>query len=143
MDVLYPWVKSLHIIAVISWMAGMLYLPRLYVYHSTSETGSPQSETFKIMEAKLLRIIMNPAMIASWVFGLWLWFGWNLGSGGWIHAKLVLVVAMTGLHGFFAKIRKDFERDQNPMSQRFFRIINEGPTFLMILIVILAVVKPF
>ena len=140
---LYLWFKAFHIVAVIAWMAGMLYLPRLFVYHCDAAPGSVQSETFKVMERRLLRAIINPAMIATWGFGLWL--AWDAGffSDAWLHAKLALVVILSGIHGFFARCVQDFARDRNTHSQRFFRIINEVPTLLMILIVILVVVKPF
>ena len=145
---MYQWIKAFHIIAVIAWMAGMLYLPRLFVYHCAAEKGSVQSETFKVMERRLLRAIINPAMIATWVLGLWLaWhgpdsrFGWF--ASGWLGAKLMLVLVLSGLHGFFARWVKDFAADSNRHSQKFYRIINEVPTVLMIAIVILAVVKPF
>ncbi|HEX4411749.1 MAG TPA: protoporphyrinogen oxidase HemJ [Xanthobacteraceae bacterium] len=145
---LYAWIKAFHIIAVIAWMAGMLYLPRLFVYHSVAEKGSVQSETFKVMERRLLRAIINPAMIAVWVLGLWLaWdgpdsrYGWFM--SGWLHAKFLLVLALSALHGLFAHWVKDFASDRNQHSQRFYRIINEVPTILMVLIVILVVVKPF
>jgi putative membrane protein len=139
----YEWAKALHVIAVIAWMAGMLYLPRLFVYHSVTEPGSPESETFKVMERRLLRAIINPAMIATWVLGLGLayeggWFGFH-----WLQAKLVLVLAMSGVHGWLARWVRDFAADRNRNSQKFYRIINEVPTILMIAIVILAVVKPF
>ena len=141
----YLTIKALHIIAVIAWMAGMLYLPRLFVYHVEAAKGSATSETFKVMEEKLLRIIMTPAMLATWVFGLLLAFlpqvdAW---SSGWFHAKLLLLFLLTGIHGFFAKLRKDFAADQNERPARFFRIINEVPTALMIGIVFLVVLKPF
>jgi len=141
---LYVWLKALHVIAVISWMAGLLYLPRLFVYHCAQAAGSPASETFKVMERRLLRYIMNPAMIASFVLGLWLI--WELGSIrhlGWLHAKLALVLALAVVHGLMAKWRRDFELDRNTRSARFFRMINEVPTLLMIAIVILAIVQPF
>jgi protoporphyrinogen IX oxidase len=145
---MYQWIKAFHIIAVIAWMAGMLYLPRLFVYHCTAENGSIQSETFKVMERRLLRAIINPAMIATWVLGLWLaWhgpdsrYGWF--ASGWLGAKLMLVLVLSGLHGFLARWVKDFAADSNRHSQKFYRIINEVPTVLMIAIVILAVVKPF
>jgi putative membrane protein len=140
---LYLWFKAFHIVAVIAWMAGMLYLPRLFVYHCEAAPGSVQSETFKVMERRLLRAIINPAMIATWALGLWL--AWDAGffSDGWLHAKLVLVVILSGVHGFLARCVHDFANDQNVRSQRFYRIINEVPTILMILIVILVVVKPF
>jgi len=140
---LYLWIKAAHIFAVISWMAGMLYLPRLFVYHSASEPGSEQSETFKVMERRLLRIIVNPAMVATWVLGLWLSWVTGAYASGWLHAKLVLVVAMSGLHGMLSRWTRDFAADRNRHSQRFYRIINEIPAILLIGIVILAVVKPF
>ncbi|HUI15043.1 MAG TPA: protoporphyrinogen oxidase HemJ [Xanthobacteraceae bacterium] len=145
---MYQWIKAFHIIAVIAWMAGMLYLPRLFVYHCAAESGSVQSETFKVMERRLLRGIINPAMILTWLFGLWLaWYGpdsrYGWFASGWLDAKLVLVLALSGLHGLLARWRKDFAADKNRHSQRFYRIINEVPTILMIGIVILAVVKPF
>jgi putative membrane protein len=140
---MYLWLKAFHIIAVIAWMAGMLYLPRLFVYHCDAPPGSPQSETFKIMERRLLRIIINPAMIATWVLGLWLAWQGDWFKAGWLHGKLALVLAMSAVHGLFARWVKDFAADRNPRSQKFYRIANEIPTLLMILIVILAVVKPF
>ncbi len=143
MAALYPWVKAFHVIAVIAWMAGMLYLPRLFVYHCRAEKGSLQSETFKAMERQLLRAIINPAMIATWVLGLTL--GWTGGwfDSSWLQGKLVLVVALSGLHGLFARWVKAFAAERNRHSEKFYRIINEVPTILMIGIVILAVVKPF
>jgi protoporphyrinogen IX oxidase len=140
---LYPWLKAFHVIAVISWMAGMLYLPRLFVYHCGAERGSVQSETFKVMERRLLRIIINPAMVLTWVLGLWIaWEGaWY--RAGWFQVKVVLVVLMSALHGLMARWVHDFAVDQNRHSQRFFRLINELPTLLMIAIVILVIVKPF
>jgi protoporphyrinogen IX oxidase len=140
---LYLWVKALHIIAIIAWMAGMLYLPRLFVYHREAAVGSVQSETFKVMERRLLRAIINPAMIASWVLGLWLAWSGNFLSAPWLHGKLVLVLAMSAVHGMLARWTRDFAADRNRHSQRFFRIMNEVPTLLMIGIVILVVVKPF
>jgi putative membrane protein len=139
------WVKALHVISVIAWMAGMLYLPRLFVYHSVAEIGSDQSETFKVMERRLLKGITTPAMIASYVFGLWMIFGgWvDFASSGWLHAKLVFVLLLTACHGILAKYTRLFAEDKNTKPQKFFRIINEVPTVLMILIVILVVVKPF
>jgi putative membrane protein len=139
----YPWIKALHIIAVIAWMAGMLYLPRLFVYHCDAPVGSDKSETFKVMERRLLRGIINPAMIATWVFGLWLVMISSVYRDGWFQAKLVLVLALSGLHGFFARCVADFAADRNTRSQKFYRVINEVPTLLMILIVILVVVRPF
>lgn len=139
----YPWLKALHVIAVISWMAGMLYLPRLFIYHCGAAPGSETSETFKIMEQRLLRIIINPAMVGTWVLGLWLaWQGGHF-SAGWMHAKLALVIAMSGVHGFFSASVRRFAADRNIKPASYWRIWNEVPTVLMILIVILVVVKPF
>ena len=145
---IYSWIKAFHIIAVIAWLAGMLYLPRLFVYHCAAEQGSVQSETFKVMERRLLRAIINPAMIATWILGLWLaWlgpdsrYGWF--ASGWLIAKLALVLLLSALHGLFARWVKDFGSDQNRHSQKFYRIINEVPTVLMIAIVLLVVLKPF
>jgi protoporphyrinogen IX oxidase len=145
---MYEWIKAFHIIAVIAWMAGMLYLPRLFVYHCAAEKGSVQSETFKVMERRLLRAIINPAMIATWLLGLWLgWhgpdarYGWF--ASGWLEGKLLLVLALSALHGLFARWVKDFAADKNRNSQIFYRIVNEIPAILMIVIVIFAVVKPF
>jgi protoporphyrinogen IX oxidase len=145
---MYQWVLAFHIIAVIAWLAGMLYLPRLFVYHCAAEKGSLQSETFKVMERRLLRAIINPAMIATWVLGLWLaWhgpdsrFGWF--ASGWLQAKLVLVLALSAVHGLLGRWVKDFAADSNQHSQRVYRIINEVPTLLMIAIVLLVVLKPF
>jgi protoporphyrinogen IX oxidase len=140
---IYPWLKAFHVIAVIAWMAGMLYLPRLFVYHCAAEKGSVQSETFKVMERRLLRAIINPAMFATWVLGLWMAWSGHWFESGWLQAKLALVLAMSALHGLFARWVKAFAADANPHSQRFYRIINEVPTILLIVIVILAVVKPF
>lgn len=141
---LYPWIKALHIISVIAWMAGMLYLPRLYVYHCSVAPDSEASAMLKVMERRLLRAIINPAMIAAFLFGGILlatpgvisWSAW------WIYAKLGLIVAMTAMHGQFALWRKDFETDRNRHPARVYRIANEVPTVLMIAIVILAIVKP-
>ena len=140
---LYEWIKAFHIIAVIAWMAGMLYLPRLFVYHSVAEMGSPQSETFKVMERRLLRAIINPAMIATWIFGLWLAWQGGFFRAPWLHGKLALVLLLSGVHGLFARWVKDFAADRNRHSQKFYRIVNEAPTVLMIGIVILVVIKPF
>ena len=140
---LYPWIKSLHIIAVIAWMAGMLYLPRLFVYHCETQPGSAESERFKIMERRLLRAIVNPAMIAAWLFGIWLAFLGDVWSDGWFHAKLALLVAMQIVHACFARWRRLFANDANRHPARFYRIMNEVPTLLLFGIVILAVVKPF
>jgi protoporphyrinogen IX oxidase len=145
---MYLWIKAFHIIAVIAWMAGMLYLPRLFVYHCAAEKGSVQSETFKTMERRLLYAIINPAMMVTWLLGLWL--GWNgpdsrygWFASGWLGAKLVLVLALSAMSGMFTRWMKDFAADRNRHSQKFFRIINEVPTVIMIAIVILAVVKPW
>ncbi len=142
-DDAYPWIKALHVIAVIAWMAGLLYLPRLFVYHAEAAPGSEQSETFKVMERRLLRAIINPAMIAVWGFGLWLaWKGFAF-QAGWLHAKILLVLFLSGLHGYLSKGVRMFAADRNSKSARHWRIVNEVPTVLMILIVILVVVKPF
>ena len=139
----YPWIKALHVIAVISWMAGLLYLPRLFVYHCAAQPGSVQSETFKVMERRLLRAIMNPAMIAVWCLGLTLaWLGGYM-TAPWMIAKFVLISALTATHHVFALWRKDFEADRNSRPARTFRIANEVPTLLMIVIVVLVVVRPF
>ena len=140
---MYEWLKAFHIIAVIAWMAGMLYLPRLFVYHCEADPGSRQSETFKVMERRLLRAIMNPAMIVTWLLGLWLAWRGGFFAAPWLHAKLALVVAMSGVHGMLSRYVRDFAADRNRKSQKFYRIINEVPTILMILIVLLVVVKPF
>ena len=140
---MYEWIKALHVVAVISWMAGMLYLPRLFVYHCEAEKGSKQSETFKVMERRLMRVIINPAMIVTWLAGLYLAWAGHWFSSGWLHIKLVLVLIMSAVHGFFSRWRRDFAADRNTRSQKFYRIINEVPTVLMIGIVILVIVKPF
>ena len=143
---MYLWLKALHVIALVSWMAGLLYLPRLFVYHAVATPGSEQSETFKTMERRLLKAIMTPAMIATWLFGLamiW-WMGLDaFKAAGWLHAKLVLVLVLSAMHGLMSRWQRDFATDSNRHSQKFFRIANEIPTLLMIGIVILAVVKPF
>ena|SRR5262249_46358773 len=144
----YLWLKAVHVIAVIAWMAGMLYLPRLFVYHCKAEPGSQQSETFKVMEHRLLTVIVNPAMVVVWAVGLWLaWegpdprYGWF--ASGWLLAKLVLVVVLSGAHGMLSRWVRDFAADQNRHSEKFYRIINEVPTLLMIAIVLLVIIKPF
>jgi protoporphyrinogen IX oxidase len=141
---MYLWLKALHIIAVISWMAGLLYLPRLMVYHANAKPGSELSETLKVMERRLLRYIMTPAMIVSWIVGLYLAFV-HVGFAGnfWLHAKLVLVIAMSASHGYMARWVREFAEDRNTRPHRFYRIANEVPTLLMLGIVILAVAKPF
>jgi putative membrane protein len=139
----YPWLKAVHVIAVISWMAGMLYLPRLFVYHATAAPGSELSETLKVMEGRLLRVIVNPAMVLSWVLGLWLaWQGGYL-AAGWFHAKLALVLALSGLHGYFSGAVRRFAQDRNTVPAARWRLLNEIPAVLMIGIVLLVVVKPF
>ena len=140
---LYEVVKSLHIVAVIAWMAGLLYLPRLFVYHAEAGPGTPQSETFKVMERRLLRAIMNPAMIAVWVFGLLLAWQGNWWMAPWFHGKMLLVALLTVVHHVYARWRKDFEADRNTKPARTFRYWNEVPTLLMIGIVFLVVLKPF
>ena len=140
---IYPWLKALHVIAVISWMAGMLYLPRLFFYHCDTIPGSPDSERFKLMERRLLRIIVNPAMVAVWVLGLTLAFMSGAYTQAWLMTKVVLVLVLSGVHGLFSRWRKDFARDANKRSKRFYAAWNEVPAVLMIGIVILAVVKPF
>lgn len=143
--VIYPWIKAFHIICVIAWMAGMLYLPRLFVYHTAAEVGSVQSETFKTMERKLLRMIINPAMIGTWVFGLYL--ASPVGTVDWGQAymwlKLVLVLIMSGVHGILAASFRKFATDTNTRTEKFWRIFNEIPAVIMIGIVILIVVRPF
>ncbi|HEY8194002.1 MAG TPA: protoporphyrinogen oxidase HemJ [Hyphomicrobium sp.] len=139
----YPWVKAFHVIAVISWLAGMLYLPRLFVYHAEVPVGSPQSETFKVMEQRLLNIITTPAMVVAWVLGIWL--AWQSGywAAPWFHAKLACVLALSGLHGYLSAATRAFREDRNTKSAKHWRIVNEVPTVLMIAIVILVIVKPF
>ena len=141
----YPWIKSLHIVSMVAWMAGLLYLPRLFVYHAMAPVGSDRSETFKIMERRLQRGIMTPAMIATWVFGLMLagtpgLVDWRM---GWIWAKLALGVALSAFHMVLARWRDEFNTNSNIRSARFFRIVNELPTLALIAIVLLVVVKPF
>ena len=141
----YEWFKALHVISVIAWMAGMLYLPRLYVYHADSEVGSDKSETFKIMERRLLRAITNPAMIASFIFGGLMLatpgaIDWSM---GWIWVKIAMIVTMSGIHGLLARWRRDFEADRNVRPAKFYRMWNEAPTIPLIVIVIMVIVKPF
>jgi len=137
------WIKAFHIMAVIAWMAGIFYLPRLYVYHAEAEPGGEASETFKVMEEKLLRIIMNPAMLVTWALGLLAAWQSALWTEAWFIAKLVLVIAMTVFHMMLARWRKEFAADANTRSHKFYRIANEVPTLLMFAIVLLAVVRPF
>lgn len=140
----YLYIKAFHVIAVMSWMAGLLYLPRLYVYHARAEKGSISSETFKIMEAKLLRVIMNPAMILSWILGILMIAGNpDVFSHGWMHVKFLCIILMTITHMVYAKWRKIFAADGNVRDHKFYRWWNEAPTILMIVIVIMAVAEPF
>ena len=142
----YSIVKAFHIIAVIAWMAGMLYLPRLFVYHADAAPGTQLSETLKVMETRLLRAIITPGMAATWILGLLLVFAFDvvdIRTDGWLHAKLTLVLILSGLHGVFSRWRKDFAADQNQRTARFYRIANEVPTVLMVAVVLLVVVKPF
>ena len=139
----YDWVKAVHVMAIIAWMAAMLYLPRLFVYHSDVPVGSRESELFKVMERRLLTVIMNPAMVIAWVLGLWL--AWQAGwfASGWFHAKLALVVALSAVHGMLSAAVRAFREDRNTRTTRYWRIMNEVPALLMVGIVILVVVKPF
>lgn len=137
------WIKALHVVAVIAWMAGMLYLPRLFVYHAEVGPGTPQSEIFKVMERRLLKAIINPAMVVAWVAGLWLAYSSFDFQGGWLHAKIALVLAMSGLHGYFAGAVKKFAADRNTKSATYWRVLNEVPAVLLVVIVILVIVKPF
>lgn len=140
----YLWIKAVHVIAVISWMAGMLYLPRLFVYHVDAKKGSKQSETFKIMEYRLLKLIINPAMIVAFVVGgLMLYADPSLFQNGWMHVKLTLVLLMSGVHGVLAKHVRLFGKDENEKSAKYFRILNEVPTALMVLIVVMVIARPF
>jgi putative membrane protein len=140
---MYLWIKTLHIVAVIAWMAALLYLPRLMVYHCAAQKGSIQSETFKIMERRLLKAIALPAMIVTWLAGLWLVYETGAWRSGWMHAKFVLVLGLSAMHGVMARWVREFAADANTRPDRFYRLANEIPTVLMIGIVILAVVKPF
>ena len=142
-DDAYQWFKILHILAVISWMAGLLYLPRLFVYHTEVAPGSEASEKFKIMERRLMRAIMHPAAIVSGFFGFMLIEEMDAWREGWVHIKLAAAALMYYFHWLMMKWRKDFAEDRNTRPQRFYRIANEGPTVLMIIIVIVVVLKPF
>jgi putative membrane protein len=142
-DNAYLWVKALHVIAVISWMAGMLYLPRLFVYHCAAEKGSVQSETFKVMERRLLKAIINPAMAVTWAAGLWLAWRTVAYMDGWFHVKFLAVLILSGIHGYFSKAVRMFAEDRNEKPARFWRMMNEVPTVLMIIIVIMVIIKPF
>ena len=138
-----PWIKAFHVIAVIAWMSGMLYLPRLFVYHTETIPGSESSERFKVMERKLLKGIVNPSMVAVWILGPLLAWLTSAYLDLWLQIKFVLVVILSGMHGFFVRCWRDFEADRNTRSARFYRIVNEVPALLMVAIVILVVVKPF
>jgi len=140
---MYEWVKAAHIISVIAWLAGMLYLPRLFVYHLEFKVGSQASETFKIMERRLLKIIMTPAMMASWGFGIWLMILTHAWNNGWFLGKFFLVVLLTVFHVVVSKWTKELASDTRERSARLYRIVNEIPAVLMIFIVILVVVQPF
>jgi putative membrane protein len=140
---MYEWIKVLHVLAIISWMAAILYLPRLFIYHCEAPVGSPQSETFKVMERRLLKAIMTPAMIVSWITGLYLAWAAGFFSSGWFHGKLLGVVALSGVHGYLAAQTKRFAADANTRSHVHYRVVNEVPTVLMIGIVIMVIVKPF
>lgn len=142
---LYPWVKALHVVSMVAWMAGMFYLPRLYVYHCEVPRGSAEGERFKVMERRLLKQISNPAMIATFVFGILLVLtpGVIDWSAGWWHVKLLAVLAMTALHGMLSRWRRDFLHDRNTRSQQFYRIANEVPTLLLLVIVVMVIVRPF
>jgi protoporphyrinogen IX oxidase len=137
------WIKAIHVIAVIAWMAGMLYLPRLFVYHADAPPGSAMSETFKVMERRLLKAIVNPSMVAVFLSGLILAYVTGYWQSSWLHAKFILVLGLAALHGYFTRTVRMFARDSNRQSARFFRILNEIPTVLMVLIVLLVVLKPF
>jgi putative membrane protein len=141
----YPWILSGHIISIIAWMAGMFYMPRLFAYHAEAEVGSDKSETFKIMERRLLWAIINPAMIAAWICGILLVLtpgivDWAM---GWPWVKATIVLAMSGLHGLLSRWRRQFASDRNIHTTRFYKLINEVPTVMMIVIVIMVVAKPF
>jgi putative membrane protein len=142
-DNVYLWFKAFHIMAVIAWMAGLFYLPRLFIYHFDVPPGSESSELFKVMERRLYSIIMNPAMMIAWAFGLYVaWTSFGM-MGGWLHAKLAFVVVLTGVHVYYGRAVQAFARDERPKSQRHWRIMNEAPALLMIVIVLLVILKPF
>ena len=140
---LYLWIKSLHVLSIIAWMAGLLYLPRLFVYHCGAAAGSEMSETFKVMERRLLRAIMTPAMIVAWITGLTLAVQAGFFTAGWMHLKLLLVLIMSGAHGYMSRCVRTFAADANQRSHKFFRVLNEVPTLLMIVIVVAVIGKPF
>ena len=139
----YPWIKVVHVLAVISWMAGLLYLPRLLIYHFDSEVGSQQSETFKIMERRLLKAIMQPAMIVAWLMGLWMAYLYEFWLEPWFVCKFFLVILMSAMHEFEARWVREFADDKRLRSTRFYRLANEVPTLLMIGIVVLVIARPF
>jgi len=139
----YLWIKVLHVLAIISWMAGLLYLPRLFVYHADVEKGSPTSELFKVMERRLLRYIMTPAMIVAWATGLYLAVDQGYFSQGWFHLKLLMVLLMSASHGVMSRHVRLFASDLNEKTQKYFRVFNEIPTILMIVIVIAVIIRPF
>ena len=140
----YDWLKAAHVVAIVAWMVGLLYLPRLFVYHAEAGASTPQAATFKIMERRLLKGILNPAMIVVWITGLWLAFASGYIKGaGWLHAKILLVLLLSGFHGFLAASTRRFAADRNTRSATFYRVANEMPTVLLIGIVILVIVKPF
>jgi putative membrane protein len=138
---MYEILKILHIVSFVSWFAGLFYLPRLFVYHVENNTNREMNDIFQKMEYKLLRVIMNPAMILTWIFGLGLIH--YVGFAGWLVLKIILVIILSGFHMYLAKIRKNLEHNYRDYSSRYLRLINEVPTILLILIVILVVVKPF
>jgi putative membrane protein len=139
----YLWIKSLHVISIIAWMAGLLYLPRLFVYHCAAPAGSDQSDTFKNMERRLLRAIMTPAMILAWITGLTLAEQAGFFASGWLHLKLTLVLILSASHGYMSRCVRTFAADANEKSHKFYRVLNEVPTLLMIIIVVAVIVKPF
>jgi len=139
----YLWFKAFHIMAVIAWMAGMLYLPRLFVYHCEVQPGTAEYARFVKMEERLMRIIINPSMIAVWILGILLATSLGAWNEGWLHTKILFVIFMSALHGFFSRWRRDFEKGQNKHTQRFYRIMNEVPVGLLVVIVFLVVLKPF
>ena len=139
----YEWLKAVHVIAVFAWMAGMLYLPRLFVYHASAKPGSELSETLKVMERRLMRAIINPAMTVAWIFGLWMaWVG-DLWGQPWFQVKLVTVTLLSTMHAFLSRWRRHFAADANRHSAKFYRVMNEVPTLMLIVIVIMVIVKPF
>jgi putative membrane protein len=139
----YLWIKSLHVVSIIAWMAGLLYLPRLFVYHCGAAAGSEMSDTFKVMERRLLRAIMTPAMILAWITGLTLAVQAGFFTAGWMHFKLLLVLIMSGAHGYMSRCVRTFAADANMRSHKFYRVLNEVPTLLMLAVVVAVIVKPF